>query len=140
MSSKPTHIRQVMLDSGLNSFGADLLCESFLKSPLAAQVLKSGKPLNIDFPIRRSDCADWLGVELSLWPVEKAEGAAEAGSLAACTMYQRMAQDLVSKAERDSVVLTIEQQALQPLAMGHYSTVVAVRPQRPLAGSEGGAA
>lgn len=33
-------------------------------------------------------------------------------------------------AKRDGLVLTIEQVPLQPLAMGHYETVVSVRPKR----------
>jgi hypothetical protein len=40
------------------------------------------------------------------------------------------AQALVQLAERVGKVLTIEQRPLQPLAMGHYETVVSVRQAR----------
>lgn len=43
---------------------------------------------------------------------------------------KRAAQRLVQEAERLGVVLTVEQVPLQPLAMGHYKTVVGVRPAR----------
>jgi hypothetical protein len=36
---------------------------------------------------------------------------------------------LVAEAERQGLVLTIEQEPLKPLAMGHYKTVVSVRPK-----------
>lgn len=38
------------------------------------------------------------------------------------------AEMLVAEAERQGLVLTIEQAPLKPLAMGHYKTVVSVRP------------
>lgn len=43
---------------------------------------------------------------------------------------ERAAQRLVQEAERLGVVLTVEQVPPQPLAMGHYKTVVGVRPAR----------
>jgi hypothetical protein len=43
---------------------------------------------------------------------------------------ERAAQRLVQEAERLGVVLTIEQVPLQPLAMGHYTTVVSAQPKR----------
>ena len=43
---------------------------------------------------------------------------------------EKAAQRLVQEAERLGVVLTIEQVPLKPLAMGHYETVVGVRPER----------
>jgi len=44
--------------------------------------------------------------------------------------YQQAAEQLVAKMARDGLVLTIEQRPLQPLSMGNYGTVVAVRPAR----------
>ena len=43
---------------------------------------------------------------------------------------EKAAQRLVQEAERLGVVLTVEQVPLKPLAMGHYETVVGVRPAR----------
>ena len=43
---------------------------------------------------------------------------------------QAQAEALVAEAARLGVVLTIEQQPLQPLAMGNYTTVVSVRRAR----------
>ncbi len=40
------------------------------------------------------------------------------------------AEALVAEAARLGVVLTVEQQPLQPLAMGNYTTVVSVRRAR----------
>lgn len=40
---------------------------------------------------------------------------------------------LVAEAESQGLVLTIEQRPLEPLRMGHYSTVVSIRPARPAA-------
>ena len=40
------------------------------------------------------------------------------------------ARALVAEADRQGVVLTVEQRPLWPLAMGHEETVVSVRPAR----------
>lgn len=40
------------------------------------------------------------------------------------------ARALIAEAQRQGLVLTIEQVPLQPLAMGHYETVAGVRPAR----------
>lgn len=45
-------------------------------------------------------------------------------------MYADRLRSLVESAARDGFVLTIEQRALRPLAMGHYESVVSVRPAR----------
>lgn len=65
------NIRQLLLNAGINSFGLDLVAESFLKSPIAAQALASGDPLKISLPIDRSDCAEWVGVEITIAGVPK---------------------------------------------------------------------
>lgn len=39
-------------------------------------------------------------------------------------------EQLVRIAARDCLVITVEQRPLKPLAMGHYETVVEVRPAR----------
>lgn len=49
---------------------------------------------------------------------------------AAPAYYRKLLETIVADAKRDSLVLTIEQVPLQPLAMGHYETVVSVRPKR----------
>ena len=41
-----------------------------------------------------------------------------------------MAEALVQLAAQAGIVLTIEQVSQKPLAMGHYKTVVSVRPAR----------
>lgn len=137
MNTKPTHVRQIMLDNGLNCFGADLLCESFLKSQLAPAVETSGKPLAIQLPIHRKDCAGYAGVEITLWPVSTVQLPQAYGSPAVLKKYLRLAQDLVARAERDGVVLTIERRPLQPLAMGNAETVIEVRELRPSATTKG---
>ena len=43
---------------------------------------------------------------------------------------QRLAKALVQLAEAAGLVLTVEQVNLQPPRMGHYKTVVSVRPAR----------
>ena len=43
---------------------------------------------------------------------------------------KRAAEKLINEATRLGLVLTIEQEPLLPLAMGHYATVVSVRPKR----------
>lgn len=60
------NVRQALLDAGLNVFGADLLAESFLKSPIAKQALEKGDPVRFFLPVRRSDCAEFVGVEISI--------------------------------------------------------------------------
>lgn len=45
-------------------------------------------------------------------------------------VVQAAAEALVYRAQAVGVVLTIEQQPLQPLRMGHYRTVVSVRRAR----------
>ena len=44
--------------------------------------------------------------------------------------YKARAEQLVAEAQRAGLVITVEQRPLQPLAMGHYETVVSVRPAR----------
>jgi hypothetical protein len=63
------NIAQVMINAGLNYFGAQLLAESLLKSPIATQIADKGEPLKIMIPINRSDCAGWIGVEMTLNPI-----------------------------------------------------------------------
>lgn len=138
MSAAAKSTMQVMLDAGLNAFGAQLLCESFLKSPLAARVLEDSAPLSIFLPIRREDCAGWAGVEVSLFPVASKAWPDEQLQ-EKLARFQRHAQQLVEFAERAGLVLTIERRPLQPLAMGHAETVVDVRPARVMAAEAGAA-
>lgn len=49
---------------GLNPFAVVLLAESMLKS---AYVKNCGvEPLTFEFPVRRSDCAGWAGVRITI--------------------------------------------------------------------------
>lgn len=50
--------------------------------------------------------------------------------MTAAEKIKLMAEQLVKLAEKDGYVLTVEQVSLQPPAMGHYKTVVSVRPAR----------
>lgn len=43
---------------------------------------------------------------------------------------ERAAQKLVSEAERLGLVLTVDQESLQPFAMGNHRTVITVRAAR----------
>lgn len=49
---------------------------------------------------------------------------------AAPDYYRKLLAETVAEAARDGLVLTVEQVPLQPLAMGHHTTVVSVRPAR----------
>jgi len=55
---------QALINAGINAFGAQLLAESYLKSPLAEQALQRGEPMKFFLPINRSDCPGWSGVEI----------------------------------------------------------------------------
>ncbi len=56
---------------GLNPFGVQLVAESLLKSPIAP-MSADDKPLTFFFPVQRSDCAGWVGVEITLKAVREA--------------------------------------------------------------------
>jgi hypothetical protein len=73
------NIKQLMLDSLINAFGADLFLESFLKSPMASAVFERGKPLDFFYPINRGDCKEWAGVQVTLMPI-KNPGSTEGGA------------------------------------------------------------
>lgn len=53
---------------GINPFAVVLVAESLLKSPVAE--ISVSKPLTFFFPITRSDCAGWVGVEITLKAVK----------------------------------------------------------------------
>lgn len=57
-------IMQDLHTLGINPFAVVLVAESLLKSPLATMTV--GKPQTIFFPVRRSDCAGWIGVRITL--------------------------------------------------------------------------
>ena len=57
---------QTLINAGINAFGAQLLAESYLKSPMAKYAMERGEPLKFFLPINRSDCARWSGVEISI--------------------------------------------------------------------------
>ncbi len=50
--------------------------------------------------------------------------------LLAPAYFRAEVERIVADMARDGLVLTVEQQPLQPLAMGNYRTVVSVRPAR----------
>jgi hypothetical protein len=60
------NIMQMLINAGINAFGAQLLAESYLRSPLAEQAMQRGEPVRFFLPIHRSDCAGWSGVEISI--------------------------------------------------------------------------
>jgi hypothetical protein len=57
------NLKQELLNCGINVFAIDLLCESYLKSPIV-DVLE--KPLVFEYPIMRGDCKKWAGVKITL--------------------------------------------------------------------------
>ncbi|HEV7913021.1 MAG TPA: hypothetical protein VGP22_04595 [Albitalea sp.] len=64
---------QALSDARVNPFGAQLLAESLLKSPISAQLHERGKPLCFFLPIERGDCPGWAGVEFNLKPIKVGE-------------------------------------------------------------------
>jgi hypothetical protein len=56
-------IKQNLHDCGVNVFAIDLLCESYLKSPIIGVLVK---PLAFEYPIVREDCKKWAGVKITL--------------------------------------------------------------------------
>jgi hypothetical protein len=61
---------------------------------------------------------------------EQLRGIAHAAVMTGALNVQRAAEMLVQAAAAQGEVLTIDQEPLQPLAMGHYRTVVSVRKAR----------
>lgn len=134
---------------GLNPFGVQLVAESMLRSPVAPMSVK--KPLALFFPVQRSDCAGWAGVKITLEamrpPCGCQDGTCESKADCRCRMEEELLQQsgyaqqavlqiakrLLEAAADSGQVVTIEQRPLQPLAMGHFETVVSVRPARPKA-------
>lgn len=57
--------KQQLLDAGINVFGIDLVAESFLR------LSDTPDDLSIFFPVNRSDCADYSGLNIRLEPVRK---------------------------------------------------------------------
>ena len=57
---------------GINPFAVELLAESVLKSPLAPMTV--GKPQGFFFSVRRSDCAGWAGVRITVEAVRPSCG------------------------------------------------------------------
>lgn len=62
--------KQDLLDAGLNVFAIDLLVESFLKRG-GMIAIDDETVLEFFFPINRSDCAAFAGVNITLQPVPK---------------------------------------------------------------------
>lgn len=58
------NVKQELLNAGINAFGLDLVCESLLKreGPIPT--------LDFFFPVNRSDCEAWAGVQIKMepWP------------------------------------------------------------------------
>jgi hypothetical protein len=65
------NVRQLLIDSGINAPAADLLGESFLRSPMAKIMLDKGEPLKFFLPIQRGDCPGWVGVDITISAVDK---------------------------------------------------------------------
>lgn len=74
-----SNILQDLHTVGLNPFAVQLLAESLLRSPLAPMTID--KPQVIEFPVRRGDCAGWVGVRITLEaiPSEVTTGSASQG-------------------------------------------------------------
>lgn len=66
-----SNIRQDLHTVGINPYAVELVAESVLKSPLAPMTV--GKPQAIFFPVQRSDCAGWSGVQFTLEAVREAQ-------------------------------------------------------------------
>ncbi|WP_164964273.1 hypothetical protein [Rubrivivax sp. JA1026] len=54
--------------AGINPFAVTLVAESLLKSPIAAR--SANEPLDFFFPVKREDCAGFIGVSFTLQAVE----------------------------------------------------------------------
>lgn len=81
MTDKPNNIMQVLNDARLNPFGAVLLAESLLRSPVAEEMAERaarGEVGHVKFfmPINRGDCPGWAGVYITL-QAQKTETAGE---------------------------------------------------------------
>ncbi|MBT9098423.1 hypothetical protein KFZ76_11965 [Methylovulum psychrotolerans] len=63
------NVKQTLLDARINIWAIELLAESLLKSPLIDEIAKIDDGLKFFFPINRSDCAAWVGVEITLKPI-----------------------------------------------------------------------
>lgn len=61
-----SHVLQALVDAGINAFAAELLAESLLKSPVAKAAADRGEPLRFFFPVQRTDCPGWIGVDFVL--------------------------------------------------------------------------
>ncbi len=103
MSTDPkrlTNVRQVLLDARLNAFAVDLLCESLLRSPIAAQLAKEDRPLKFYVPMSRGDCQGWAGVDITLkpWTVAQVEalGAAALGEAQVNVKPDQVRSDAIS--------------------------------------------
>lgn len=72
-----SNIMQDLHTVGINPFGVQLVAESLLKSPVAQ--ISAKKPLTLFFPVRREDCAGWVGVNITLEavPDPEAQGASK---------------------------------------------------------------
>jgi hypothetical protein len=55
----------------IDALDVTLFAESFLKSPLASQMLARGEALKFFLPVRHSDCAKWGGVDITIAGVTK---------------------------------------------------------------------
>lgn len=91
------NIMQALHDLQLNPFGAVLLAESFLKSPLAERAARKCEPLAFNLPVDRADCAAWAGVRFTLTPVKAGE---DAPALDAKDTEITQLQDLIASADR----------------------------------------
>ena len=64
-----SNIMQDLHTLGINPYAVTLLAESALKSPIAEKFVK--EPLTFFFPVNRADCADWVGVEITITTVKR---------------------------------------------------------------------
>lgn len=78
------------------------------------------------------------GLDLDLRIADRSVGSDEIPADRWPSLVKKDAERLVGVANRHGVVLTISQSPLHPLAMGHYNTVVEVRPTNPNRRKENG--
>ena len=69
MKSQYQPTKQQLLDAGLNVFAIELLAESFLRR--AGMDKMDGIELELFFPINRSDCPAFAGINITLQAVSK---------------------------------------------------------------------
>jgi hypothetical protein len=108
------NIKQLMLDSAINAFGAELFIESFLKSKLANIIYKRNDPLNFFFPINRSDTPEFIGAQVTIIPIKdkKTQDSIKTKNSDAYFKHQFASDMLKSEVLGDKLIITISRDYL----------------------------